>query len=139
MKTNLKTVRLSKKDAGLIDKFIEQNPVFENFSALARIAILDLMTSKDSIPLRPLIERISTKKPSFLWDYKLSEGQIREILNGPVEQRKWLVARILEHADFNEVWNYLTPHAIERDLPNLRLPEKTKKHWEYALKRWRNM
>lgn len=136
-KGNLKTVRLSTKETTLIEQFLNQNPAIENFSALARIAILDLIAKNGTIPLRPIVTEPPAQRPSFLWDYDLSRGQIREILSGPLAQRKWLVARILEHASFDEIWDYLTPRDIERDLQSLRLLPKTREHWEYAIKRWR--
>lgn len=138
-KGNLKTVRLANKEMGSVGKFLETNPAIGNFSSLARIAILDFIAKHGSIPLRPIVEEKYVEKPSFIWDYDMSEGEIREILSGPIEKRKWLVARILEHAKFNEVWKYLTPRDIERDLPTLRLSQKTREHWEYALKRWRQI
>lgn len=139
LKDNLKTVRLSSTEAKMVDQFIEQNPAIDNFSSLARIAILDLIAKKGSITLRPLVQEEAGKKPSFLWDYDLGESQIREILSGPLEQRKWLVAKILEHAKFDEVWKYLTPRDVERDLPSLRLNPKTREHWAFAVKIWREM
>lgn len=135
----LKTVRLSRKESDLVDSFLSQNQAIENFSTLARIAILDLISKKGSIPLRPIIEETPFRKPSFLWDYDISEGEIQEILSGPLEKRKWLVAKILEHANFEEVWKYLTPRSIERDLFALRLKRKTREHWEYAIKRWKRV
>lgn len=136
-KRNLKTVRLSTYEVGMVDKFLKQNPAIENFSALARIAILDIISKRGTIALNPIITESETRKPSFLWDYDINEGEIREILSGSLQERKWLIARILEHAAFDEIWKYLSLHDIERDLQHLRLPGKTKEHWEYALKRWR--
>lgn len=138
-KRYLKTIRLSREESKLVDSFLSQNLAIENFSALARIAILDLISKKGSVPLRPIIEETPFKKPSFLWDYDVSEGEIKEILSGPLEKRKWLVARILEHASFEEIWKYLTLRSIERDLFALRLRRKTREHWEYAIKRWKRV
>lgn len=135
-KNNLKTVRLNAREVELTDQFLSQNLSIENFSTLARIAILDFISKKGSIQLRPIVEEEPQKKPSFLWDYDLTETQVREILSGSLEKRKWLVARILEHAKFNEVWKFLTIQDIRRDLPSLRLPQKIKEHWEYTMKRW---
>lgn len=123
----------------MVDQFIEQNPAIDSFSSLARIAILDLIAKKGSITLRPLVQEEAAKKPSFLWDYDLGESQIREILAGPLEKRKWLVGKILEQAKFVEVWKYLTPRDVERDLPHLRLNPKTREHWEFAIRKWKEM
>lgn len=135
----LKTVRLSQREDGLVQKFLKANPTIENFSSLARISILDLISKGGTIVLRPIVEEGKGQKvrPSFLWDYDLTEGQIREILGGPLDRRKWLLARILEHAKFGEIWKYLTLQEIERDLPSLRMNSGLKSHWEYAIKCWR--
>jgi hypothetical protein len=137
LKGNLKTVRLGEKEIKLVEEFLGQNPSIENFSTLARIAILDFVAKKGTISIRPILDEEPKKRPSFLWDYDLSESQVKEILSGPLGKRKWLVAKILEHAKFDEIWKYLTVRDIERDLPFLRLPKKTKEHWQFAIKRWR--
>ena len=136
-KRELKTVRLAERESKIIGQFLEQNPAIENFSALARIAILDFVSKRGSIQLRPIVEDREEKRPSFIWDYDLTGSQIREILSGSQEKRRWLVGRILEHARFDEIFKYLTLREIEHDLPHLRLPKKLKDHWEYAIKRWK--
>lgn len=136
-KNALKVIRLDKEESAKIDRFLELNTVFQNFSALARVALLDFITRKGSIELRPIVNRSEAElKKGFLWDYDLSDAEIREILSGPQKNRLWLVARILEHAKFEEVWDYLSIDDIRRDLPKLRMRPKLKKHWEYAIKRW---
>lgn len=136
-KRDLRTLRLTPQEGELFDRYLEQNPAIESFSALARIALFDFIAKRGSIPLHPIVEETGGERPSFLWDYDLSDGEIREALEGPAAKRRWLVARILEHARFEDVWRYLTPRQVERDLPYLRLPKKIKDHWEYALARWR--
>lgn len=138
-KASVVTIRLSAKENRYIVDFLKENPFFEGFSSLARVALLDFMARKGSIKLKPVVseDRPPKQKPSFLWDYDLSEGEIREILSSPFERRKWLVAKILEHAIFEEVWKYLTLEQIEKDLPRLRIPEKIKGHWQYAIEVWR--
>ena len=136
-KGSLKTIRIAGEEMVFVERFLEDNPAIESFSTLARIAILDFISKRGSIPLRPIVREEPGPRPSFLWDYDLTEGEIREILSGPLDQRKWLVARILEKATLEEVWRYLTPATIEHDLPHLRLPKKVKEHWSYALRRWK--
>ena len=136
-RASLKTIRMSEDEANLAERFLGENPAIENFSALARIAILDFISKRGQIPLRPIVCEEPAARPSFLWDYDLSEGELREILSGSLEKRRWLVARILEEARLDEVWRYLTPAMVERDLPHLRLDPKTRAHWEYVLARWR--
>lgn len=101
------------------------------------------LANKLGIPPASLLKRQQTRiassarsTPSFMWDYPLSTEEIRAILTGPRKQRLWLVAKILQHAKWAEIWSYLTPRHIAIDLPLLRLPEKTKQHWQYALQHW---
>lgn len=73
----------------------------------------------------------------FLWDYDLTEKQTRSILRGNNEVEKlWLTARILTHAKFEDVWQYLTLGDITKVFPKLRLPPKTKQAWQRALNIW---
>lgn len=136
-KEGLKTVRFSKEEQGYIDLYLKQNPAIESFSSLVRIALLDFIAKRGVIHLQPIVREKEDVRLSFIWGYDLSNGQVCEILAGPLKQRKWLVARILEYAKLEEVFRFLTLKQIEQDLPHLRLPEKIKKHWEYALKRWK--
>lgn len=75
--------------------------------------------------------------PYFLWDYDLSENQIRKILHGNNEVEKlWLITRIITHAKFDDIWQYLTIEDIVRAFPKLRLPLKSKQSWQHALNVW---
>lgn len=75
--------------------------------------------------------------PYFLWDYDLSENQIRRILRGSNEvERLWLITRIIMHAKFEDIWQYLTLEDIVRVFSKLRLPLKSKQSWQRALNVW---
>lgn len=129
LKNNLKTLRLTTDEGAAIQRYLGQHPYIKSFSTLVRAAVWDyIKRAPDELP---------ANRSSFLWDYDLSPGQITEILKGPQKNRLWLVAKILEHARWKDIWKYLTPQQIERDLPLLRLPAKTIAHWDYALRRWR--
>jgi hypothetical protein len=82
-------------------------------------------------------ERVS-RKPRFLWDYDLSETEVREILAhkelSPLKQ--WLIERILTEGRFEEICEYLDLATIQQSFDQLRLPPHIKARWEYALKRW---
>ncbi|MDP2600108.1 MAG: hypothetical protein Q8P84_05160 [Deltaproteobacteria bacterium] len=130
LKSNLRTVRLTGEENQALDSFIASHPNLNHFSSLVRVALREYIRKNRSLAAGP-------PSPSFLWEYKLNEEEIFEILQGPQKERLWLVAKILEHAKWAEVWHYLSPEIIEHDLPHLRLSAKTKKHWEYAFKRWR--
>lgn len=130
LKGYLKTVRLSKEEEEKVSLFMKEHPYFGNFSTVVRASLWEFMKAKQLNPI-PL------QRPSFLWEYALSPGEIQEILRGPQKKRLWLVGKILEHARWDEIWNYLTVDQIAQDLPFLRLPHKIKAHWNYALNRWR--
>lgn len=130
LKGYLKTIRLSKQEEKKVSLFVREHPYLGHFSTVMRAALWEFMNGKRSSTL-------PSERPSFLWEYSLSPGEIQEILSGPQKKRLWLVAKILEHARWDEIWNYLTVDQIARDLPYLRLPQKTKAHWQYTLNRWR--
>lgn len=132
-----KTLRISQKDFDIIEKFQKTNPIFDNFSTLVRVAILDFVSKKGLVRIRPVKEEVEEERLSFLWDYDLTGAEVHEMLAGPREKARWLIARILEHAQFKEVWKYLTPDIIEQELPHLRLPKKVLEHWKYAIKCWK--
>ena len=137
MRSSLKTVRLRPKENEWVEQFLKQNLWIESFSELARIAVLDFIQKRGEIPIRPITTRKNKKKLSFLWDYDLDSEDVKTILNEqPLTKKHWLVARILEHAPFEEVWNYLTLSEIVEALPKLRMNEKRKKHWEFAIREW---
>lgn len=76
-------------------------------------------------------------KPYFLWDYDLTEAQIHDILRGDNEVEKlWLIGRIMTHAKFEDIWQYLSPRDIIKVFPKLRLTPKAKQNWQRALNTW---
>jgi hypothetical protein len=131
-KSTLKTIRLTRKDEQMVKALLKSHPYINNFSTLVRAALVHFMNPQEEGVA------VVSESPSFIWDYNLKPAEILEILRGPRAKRLWLVARILEHASWNDVWKYLSLDTLERDLPYLRMSDKTKRHWAYALKRWRN-
>lgn len=78
-----------------------------------------------------------TNTPYFLWDYDLTEQNIREILHGKnVMERRWIIARILTNAHFSDVWRYLTVNEIVREFSNLKMRPSIKEGWQRALTVW---
>ncbi len=72
-----------------------------------------------------------------MWDYDLSEQQIHTILNGNNQVEKlWLTARIMTHAKFEDIWQYLHVKDIAEVFSKLRLPPKDKQNWQRALSVW---
>jgi hypothetical protein len=78
------------------------------------------------------------RRLSFLWDYDLSEEEVRRILiEGTPAERGWIIGRILEYAPWKEIWHYLAPEQIERDFEHLHFRSPRERElWAYALKRW---
>ena len=121
-----------------MEGYLKQNPVFESFSSLARVATLSFIGQKQAVHLNPIQTEEPKKRPSFLWDYDLTQVQVREILNTPgfSDKKLWLVARIITQAKFEEVFNYLNVDLIKRALPKLRLPKKVRERWETTVQIW---
>ncbi|EKD52179.1 MAG: hypothetical protein ACD_62C00088G0004 [uncultured bacterium] len=137
-KNQLRTVRFSEDEAAQLEVYLAQNPVFESFSSLARVATLTLIQQKCAVQLNPVTISSDIKRPPFLWDYELDEVQVREILSRSNTDPKkiWLTERILREARFDEVFRYLTLKEIQRVYPKIRADQKLKRRWEYALQRW---
>lgn len=83
------------------------------------------------------MKRKVSKRPYFLWDYDLTEQDVRSKLKeGDEYTRRWLIARILTSASFNDVFKYLTIKEILDIFPKLRMREEVKQAWERALRAW---
>lgn len=79
----------------------------------------------------------TAQRPYFLWDYDLTDKQVREILHGENETEKiWIMSRILESASFQDVWDYVTLAQVREMFPKLKLKTPVKKAWDYALSIW---
>ncbi|MBI4354513.1 MAG: hypothetical protein HY595_04685 [Candidatus Omnitrophica bacterium] len=130
-KNHLKTIRLSRTDQRVVTRLLEQHPHLGTFSNLVRASLWNFLNGGVRGSQR------DAGRPSFLWEYPLTRGEFLEMVSGPREKRLWLVAKILEHGRWEEIWEYLTVAQIEADLPYLRLPHNTKAHWRFALSRWR--
>lgn len=80
---------------------------------------------------------ISQKRPYFLWDYDLTEEDVRRILAGDNETEKiWMMSRILESATYEDVWRYITYVQIRQFFPKLQLKPPIRHVWEYAFRVW---
>ncbi len=137
-KNKLRTVRFSTEEGSMVDEYLKKNPLFESFSALARIATLAFIGEGQAFHLDPVPKGTGGKRPSFVWDYELSESAVREILGqrGFSDTKRWLIERILSQARFDETIKYLTTKEIRKALPQVRLLQKIRERWEYALNLW---
>ena len=77
------------------------------------------------------------KRPYFLWDYDLTEADVRRVLRGKNEvERRWMLGRILTNAHFDDIWTYVTVGEVAEELPSLRMRPEVKQAWENALEVW---
>ncbi|OGG22130.1 hypothetical protein A3D03_02095 [Candidatus Gottesmanbacteria bacterium RIFCSPHIGHO2_02_FULL_40_13] len=83
------------------------------------------------------MKKSDSKRPYFLWDYDLTEEDVRKILRGENETEKiWMMSRILESASFDDVWKYVTLHEVRAMFPKLKLKRPIREAWSYALTVW---
>lgn len=79
-----------------------------------------------------------TNRPYFFWDYNVSDDEVRRLISdGDAPARAWVISRILQYAKWEDIWRYLTPTQIARDLDRLtfRRPQD-RDLWAYAIERW---
>jgi len=82
---------------------------------------------------------MENKSAYFFWDYDLPENKVKNILKSvDMDERNLVIARILEHAKWDDIWKFLTLKDIKDALPQLRINPKIKNIWEYAFNRWTN-
>jgi hypothetical protein len=75
--------------------------------------------------------------PYFIWDYDLTDADVRAILRGDDEEQKaWLVARLLESARFEDIWQYISLAELRTIFPKLQLKPQVHAAWEFALLVW---
>ena len=74
----------------------------------------------------------------FLWDYDLSDEEVRHILrNGTPTEKAWIITRILEYAKWEDIWRYLRVTDIRQNFEHLRFRRpQDRELWAYALGRW---
>jgi hypothetical protein len=79
----------------------------------------------------------TTNRPYFLWDYNLSNADVRRILHGENETEKiWMMSRILESARYEDVWKYMTLAELRQTFPKLQLKPQVRDVWAFALEVW---
>jgi hypothetical protein len=138
-KNQLRTVRFTAEEAQRIEDYLQQNPIFDSFSSLARVATLTFLGQQGRFHLEPAAEPGSRRyRPRFLWDYDLSDQQVRQLLAQPglSDIKRFLMERIIAECRFEEVFDYLSLDELKRHFDRLSLPAQKRRHWEYALDRW---
>lgn len=80
---------------------------------------------------------MNSMKPYFLWDYDLTEDDVRRILSGKNQTDKvWILSRILESAKFEDVWKYTSLSDVRSLMPILKIKKPIREAWERALFVW---
>ena len=137
-KSVVATIRFSRLEMRELAQYLRRNPSFESISSLGRVATMEFIHTRKALTLEPNhLEQQRQRRPWFLWDYDLTEAQVHELLtHAPFDQRRWLLARMLERLKPDEIVRYVPLEAIQHALPHLRLDEKVKRHWEEAIAVW---
>lgn len=136
-KGELFTIRLTKEEGTRIRQYLKSNQVFQGFSGFARTALMEFMKGQTALRLQPLASSPGAGRPTFLWDYDLTEAEVRALLRkGPDLKTDWLVARLLERGRWDDIWSYLSLAHVAAVLERLKMTEKVKSHWRFALARW---
>ena len=76
--------------------------------------------------------------PYFMWDYRYTVGQIKEMLVSSEEsERIWLMAKIMRDARYCDVWKFVSLQDFlkyrERLMPRL---GRLRGFWEFLYSRW---
>ncbi len=80
---------------------------------------------------------MNSARPYFLWDYDLTEADVRRILSGGNQTDKvWILSRILESAKFEDVWTYTSLSDVRKMMPILKIKKPIRQAWERALSIW---
>jgi hypothetical protein len=80
-------------------------------------------------------------RPYFIWDYDLSEEDVRAILRGDNEfEKAWMMVRIMESARWEDIWRYLTLREVREYWPQIyrRMRREVRDVWAWALEVWKH-
>ena len=80
----------------------------------------------------------STTEPEGLYffpDERVTEGELREILQGDDEERRaWAVSHLLRYAEWADIWLYVTRDEVRDVFSRLDLPPNLRTAWARHLK-----
>lgn len=78
-------------------------------------------------------------RPYFLWDEDLSIAELRGVLAGSDDhERLRLLGKMLREARDSDVWQFVSPEVVARDLPQLgRRLGRRRAFWEWLIRGWR--
>lgn len=84
------------------------------------------------------IER-TAQRPYFIWDYDLTEDEVRAILRGDNEYEKvQMMVRTLESARWDDIWRYPTLAEVRRYWPQIypRMRREVRDVWAWVMDVW---
>lgn len=91
--------------------------------------------------MRPLTTDLTRGdlRPYFLWDEDLSIDELRCALCGTDrEERLRLLGKMLREARDIDVWRFVSPDEVARELPALgRRLGRRRRFWEWLIRGWR--
>ncbi len=81
---------------------------------------------------------VSGSRPYFIWDYDLTEEDLRRILAGhDRDEKAWVISRLLNSASWDDIWSYITPDDVRGHWELLRFRNADlREAWEHALEVW---
>jgi len=83
----------------------------------------------------------SRRQPYFLWDRRMSEAELRQILiDAAHPEHVDMLALLLREARPDEVWMYITPAQVAAEWPSVapRLGRR-RSFWGWLLEGWRKL
>lgn len=97
-------------------------------------------TQNDNVVDPPGQKSPTGQRPYFFWDYDIDDEEIHQILrSGTVDEKAWVIIRILEYAKWNDIWRYLSPDDIRNSFHQLRFRQpQDRELWAFALDRWQS-
>lgn len=79
--------------------------------------------------------------PYFAWDRRLTAGEIRRQLR-EADEAAWarLAAWVMREAAFPDVWQFLTPRDVDRNLDLLEpFLGRKRSFWKYIIGQWHEL
>jgi hypothetical protein len=79
------------------------------------------------------------KRPYFLWDEDVTVAELQRALRGDDrELRLRLLGKMLREARDSDVWFFVTPEEVEKELPLLtRRLGRRARFWNWLIRGWR--
>jgi hypothetical protein len=71
---------------------------------------------------------------AFIPDREMTAEQLRRLLaEGPDDRRAWAVTRLLQYAEWEEIWTFVDREQVAELFPLLELPDALRVAWARVL------